>query len=162
MLVTLIVIGALLAGGAVLVSLQMSSNRSVDLTRTSTSALYCAEAGMAAARPVVAANYAVWGAANALPITTEPLWLYNGINATGTHNLDALGGDDFQVTLKDNGDEGATDDPTSDTDLQVFIIVKCIRYPDTEKEVSELVLYNGATACIRGQQGGCVGDGHQE
>jgi hypothetical protein len=49
MLVTLILITALLSGAAVLVSLQLSANRSTDLMRTGMSSLACAEAGLAAA-----------------------------------------------------------------------------------------------------------------
>lgn len=161
MLVTLIVIIALLAGAAVLVSLQMSSNRSVDLTRSSTSALYCAEAALSAARPVVANNYTQWPtalAASAGGNTAEPSWLASGI---GSHDLDGDTVDDFTVYIKDNGDEGTnTDDPSSDKDLQVFIVADCTKYPDTPKQLTELVLYNGQVPCFPGQQGGCDGDGN--
>jgi len=168
MLVTMIVIGALIAGGAVLVSLQLSSNRSTDLTRTSMTALYCAEAGASAARPAVAAH---WGlatgvaditaaiAASAGGNYTEPAWLAGLI---GSHDIDGVAGDDFAVYLRDNGDEGVNaDDPAVDTDLQIFIVSRCIRYPDTPKEVSELVLYNGGTACNPDQQGGEDGNGNK-
>ena len=161
MLVTMIVIGALLAGGAVLVSVQMASNRSMDLTRSGMSALYCAEAGLSAARPVVANNYSQWAtslAASAGGDLSEPGWLAAGI---GSHDLDG-GADDFRVYIKDNGDEGTgVNDPAVDADLQIYIVVDCLRYPDTPKEVSELVLYNGAVPCFPGQQGGCDGDGNQ-
>ena len=161
MLVTLIVIIALLAGAAVLVSLQMSANRSVDLTKSETSALYCAEAALAAARPVVANNYTQWGtalAASAGGNLSEPGWLAAGI---GSHDLDADGNADFTVYLRDNGDEGtSTDDPAVDKDLQIFIVANCIRYPDTPKQLSELVLYNAVVPCYPGQQGGCDGDGN--
>jgi len=158
MLVTLIVIGALLAGGAVLVSVQMSSTRSMDLTRTSMTALYCAEAGVSAARPIVANNYLLW--AGSFGTTVQPAWLLAGIDATSSRDLDGDGDIDYEVYIKDNGDEGTgTDDPDVDVDMQIFIISRCTMFPDTEKEVSELVLYNGATPCYPGQQGGCDGDG---
>jgi hypothetical protein len=156
MLVTMIIIGALLAGGAVLVNLQMSSNKSMDLTRTGMTALYCAEAGLSAARPLVATNFANW--AGNIGTGVEPSWLND---PAVEHDLDGDGDDDIILTLKDNADEGtAADDPTIDTDLQVFIVSKCIAFPETEKEVSELVLFNGAAPCYPGQQGGCNGDGH--
>jgi hypothetical protein len=168
MLVTLIIIGALLAGGAVLVSLQLASNRSSDLTRSGMSALYCAEAGLSAARPVVAANYSPPGSgigwASALVQsgggdTSEPAWLAAGI---GSHDLDGDGSPDFEVYIKDNGDEGVNpDDPTLDADLQVFIVARCIKYPDTEKQIDELVLFNGGTACNPKQAGGQDGNGNK-
>ncbi|MBL9016677.1 MAG: hypothetical protein JNL83_20990 [Myxococcales bacterium] len=161
MLVTLIVISALLAGAAALVSLQVSANRSVDLTHSGTAGLYCAEAALSAARPVVANSYAQWStalAASAAGDTSEPLWLSAGI---GSHDLDGDGVADFTVHIKDNGDEGTnTDDPTADTDLQVYIVADCIKYPDTPKRLAELVLYNGQVPCFPGQQGGCDGDGN--
>src|SRR5512135_2585388 len=104
MLVTLILIAALLAGAAVLVSMQVSSTRSSEVTRTGTSSLYCAELGLAAARPVVAANYALWkagGAANfTLPTATtpmEPSWLSTGIGVHDANNDGA--GPDYIVYL---------------------------------------------------------------
>src|SRR6185312_4064680 len=89
MLVTMIVIASLLAGAAVLVSMQLASNRSSDLTRTGVSATYCAEAGLDAARSVVAANFAMWGSAlwacgsGPYPCA-EPSWISS---ALGTQNL---------------------------------------------------------------------------
>lgn len=156
MLVTMIVLGALLAGGAVLVSIQISSNKSMDLTRTGMTALYCAEAGLSAARPLVANNFANWP--GNLGTNVEPTWLNSpALN----HDLDGDGDDDFVITLKDNADEGvAADAPATDTDLQIFIISTCTGVPETAKQVSELVLYNGAAPCYPGQQGGCDGDGN--
>lgn len=175
MLVTLIIIGALLAGGAVLVSLQISSNRSTDLTRSGMTALYCAEAGLSAARPIVAANYTRVGTvtpegwASALVAsgggsTAEPTWLAAGINAAlpAGHDLDGDGSPDFEVYLKDNGDESSgADDPTIDNDLRVFIVSKCIKYPDTPKEVEELVQFTGGGSCMPDQAGGQDGNGNK-
>lgn len=168
MLVTLIIIGALLAGGAVLVSLQISSNRSTDLTRSGMTALYCAEAGLSAARPVVAQNYTPPGTttpdgwatailASGGGSTAEPSWLA-GID----HDLDNDGNADFIVYLKDNGDEpSGTDDPTIDHDLRVFIVSKCIKFPDTPKQVEELVQFTGGGTCMPDQAGGQDGNGNK-
>ena len=155
MMVTMIMVGALLAGSAVLVSMQISSNRSTDLSRSSMSAMYCAEAGLSAARPVVAANYPLWNAA--LGQSTEPSWL-SGI----VHDLDGDGVADFVITLKDNDDEQspAANDLTHDNDLKVFIVSTCTKYPDTPKQVEELAQYNGAGSCYQSQVGGCGGNGN--
>jgi len=157
MLVTLIVIGALLAGGAVLVSLQVASNRSSDLTRSGTSALYCAEAGLTAARPFVAQNYLQWNAA--LLAGTEPTWLSTPL---GAHSIDGDAIADYQISLRDNDDEVSpiANDLTHDNDQTIYIVSKCIKFPDTEKEVVELVTYTGTTGCLKTQQGGCGGDGN--
>ena len=76
MLVTLILMSALLAGAAVLAAMQMSSTRSSDVTRTGMSATYCAEAGLAQARAVIAANYTSWAGwlctASSTSACTEP------------------------------------------------------------------------------------------
>jgi hypothetical protein len=167
MLVTLILIAALLAGAAVLVSMQVSSTRSSEVTRTGTSSLYCAEVGLAAARPVVAAHYTDWKAGGAANFTaptataspTEPSWLASGI---GVHDADGGGtGSDYIVYLIDNDDEsGSAQDYMNDNDLRVFIVSRCLLYPENEKEVRELVQYSGGGKCYNAQQGGCGGNGN--
>ena len=107
MLVTMIVISSLLAGAAVLVSMQLASNRSSDLTRTGLEATYCAEAGLDAARSVVAANFSNWAASLAAcgsgPYPcAEPAWLSS---ALGNQNLSGGSGSDYWVYIKDNDDE---------------------------------------------------------
>ncbi|HEY5922384.1 MAG TPA: hypothetical protein VIV11_11970, partial [Kofleriaceae bacterium] len=72
MLVTMILMAALLAGGAALVSVQTSSTRSASMTRNGISAQYCAEAGLVAARRYVAASYAQWGVALADTAAAAP------------------------------------------------------------------------------------------
>lgn len=163
LLVTLILVGALLAGSAVLVVLQMSSNRSTDLTRSGLESLYCAEAGLSAARPTVLANYQNWNAALAYGVAnsyaSEPPLISGAINH-------ALAGDgsatDYMVVLKDNYDEptGVTDNPSVDNDLRVFIISTCLKYPDNPKQVEELVQYSGGGQCYQSQLGGCGGNGN--
>lgn len=162
MLVTLIVISALLAGGSVLVSMQLSSNRGADITKTSTTSLHCAEAGLAAARPIVVAGYTQWSAAlaaSALGDKSEPAWLASGI---GSHDLDGDGASDFTVWIEDNDDEGTgTNVPGVDSDLRVFLVSRCLKYPDAPKELRELILLpaNGVH-CYQSQQGGCGGNGN--
>jgi len=166
MLVTLILITALLAGGGVLVSLQMSSTRSADLARTSMSSVFCAEAGLSAARPLVAQSYGQWRSALCTTYRTnpaactEPAWLRTAIDAWGTHDLDGDGRADFEIYVHDNDDEPGTNDLTIDNDLRVFVVARCIKYPETPKQVEELVEHNGSFGCIGNMIGGSDGDGN--
>src|SRR5687768_9044489 len=73
MVVTMIIIAALLAGAAVLASMQLKSSKGSEITRTGLSALACAESGIVAARPTVMANYGQWN--GSLTSVTEPAWL---------------------------------------------------------------------------------------
>lgn len=153
MMMTLIVTAALLAGSAVLVSLQVGSNRGAELTRSGLTALYCAEAGISAARSAVAANYAGW--AQYLGTNTEPSWL-----STIDHDVDDDGADDFAITLRDNHDEGTANDPTKDNDLQVFVASTCIKFPETAKQLVELVRVSSGGNCYNAQLGGCGANGN--
>lgn len=156
MLVTMIIISSLLAGAAVLVSMQLAGNRASDLTRTGLEATYCAEAGLAIARPAVMANIANWNAAlatcnNTYPCSPEPSWL-----ASLDHTVDGSGvGTDFTIFIRDNDDEfpPASLDPLHDSDLRVFIVSRCVKYGETIKEVEELVEYSGGGQNYRTQQG---------
>jgi hypothetical protein len=154
MLVTMIIISSLLAGAAVLVSMQLASNRSSDVTRTGLAATYCAEAGLSAARPAVAANYADWQnqltICNGVYPCAEPAWL-----AGLPHDIDGDGVGDFLVYIKDNDDEvaPAPNDAKHDSDQRVFIVSRCVKYADTTKEVEELVEYTGGGQNYRSQQG---------
>jgi hypothetical protein len=166
MLVTMILITALLAGAGVLLSLQLSSTRSADLTRTNISAVFCAEAGLAAARPIVAENYAQLRVSLCATYRTdpascvEPAWLSAAIDAGATHDLDGDGDADFALYIRDNDDEAGTNDPTVDNDLRVFVSARCLMYPDTPKQVDELVEHNGSFGCIGNMIGGADGDGN--
>ena len=154
MLVAMILMAALLAGATVLVSLQMGSNRNTELTKTGITALYCAEAGLTAARTAVAANQSAWG--TFLGTGTEPTWLSGipkDVNGDGS-------GPDFRVTLEDNFDETGTDAPTVDADGKVFVVSKCLLYPDTPREVRELIDFSSITHCYGAQRGGCGGNGN--
>jgi hypothetical protein len=156
MLVTLILVAALLGGAAVMVSTQLASNRSTDLVRTGLAAADCAEAGLAAARSVVTANYGQW--AGSIGTGTEPSWLASAIN----HDLDGDGAADFTITLQDNDDElpPATNDKTRDNDLRIFVVSRCIKYDEVPREVQELLQYSGGGSCYQSQLGGCAGNGN--
>ncbi|HUS32899.1 MAG TPA: hypothetical protein VMZ53_30565 [Kofleriaceae bacterium] len=159
MIVTLIIIASMLAGAAVLVSMQLAGNRSTDLSRTGMTSLHCAEAGLASSRALVKANFAQWGTAitaSAGGNTNLPSFL-----STIDRDIDNDGSDDFTVYLKDNDDEGAptANDLTKDQDLRVFVISKCTKFPDNPKQVMELVQYTGGNSCDYKEDGGCDGNG---
>lgn len=154
MLVTMILMSALLAGAAVLVSLQLGANKGTDLTRSGISALYCAEAGLVASRSTISANQATW--ADHLGTGNEPSWL-----SPLDHDIDDDGSDDWTVTLEDNYDETSGGDaPTVDVDNRIYIVSRCTKYPDTPREVRELVFYSQLTNCYSSQRGGCGGNGN--
>ena len=158
MLVTMVVVSSLLAGAAALASMQLVSHHATDVSKSSLSSLYCAEAGLLAARPIVAANYSQW--AGSLGTNTEPSWISSAIS----HDLDGdpSNDPDFTITLKDNDDElpPLTPDPTTDNDRRIFIVSRCIKYSEVPKEVEELVQYSGGGSCYQSQQGGCAGNGN--
>lgn len=158
MLITLVLIASLIAGAAVVVSMQLSSTKSADVTKTGMTSLYCAEAGLAAAHTYVASNKANWNAALALSAAgnyTEPTWLSSAFS----HDLDG-GGNDFELYIKDNDDETGTNDLANDTDGRVWIISRCTKYADNPKQVGELVEASGGSQCYESQEGGCGGNGN--
>ena len=175
MIVTMIVVASLLAGATVLVAMQLASTRSSDLSRSGLSSMYCAEAGLSAARPVVAGGYTNWATSLAnyssmqlVPTDTTSeqtyhAWLWTGIGGVTGHDLDGDGVADFTVYIKDNEDEIApnANDYTKDNDLRVWIVSTCIKYTDTPQQVEELVTYSGGGNCYQAQLGGCGGNGNQ-
>ena len=154
-LIVMIIIVSLLGGGAALLSTQLKATRSTELTKTSAAAHHCAEAGLAAAREAIATNYGGWDAA--MRESVEPTWLEEM-----SHDLDGDGADDFTLSLRDNDDEfGAqANDKATDNDLAVFVVATCIKYPEVPKQVSELLLHNGAGTCYESQLGGCGANGN--
>lgn len=158
MLITLILMAAILAGAAVLVSMQLGSNRATEVTRTGISALYCAEAGLTASRSAVAVNQVTW--VDYLGTGNEPSWL-SGID----HDIDGDGNADFVVTLVDDADEmpgsgSGSDVPTADSNGRIFVVSRCIKYPDFPREVRELISYQLKSNCYNSQRGGCAGNGN--
>jgi hypothetical protein len=157
MLVAMILMAALLAGATVLVSLQLSSNRSTELTKTGISALYCAEAGLTASRATIAVNQANW--ATYLGTGNQPTWV---AHPTINHDLDGDGDSDFTITLEDNHDEvpPTADAQGADLDGRIYIVSRCTAYPDTPREVRELITFTELKHCYSAQRGGCGGNGN--
>jgi hypothetical protein len=162
LMVTLIIIASLLAGAAVVVSLQMGANRGTDLTRSGMTAEYCAETGMERAAPIVAGNYLMWGSSmcgsasevNCLPSSpSAEAPIFSGIN----HTIGATGSA-FVLYLRDDEDElSGSQNYSVDRDQRVFIVSTCLLFPDTPRQVRELIEYNAASAGSNVMAGGFGG-----
>jgi hypothetical protein len=154
MVIVVTVLAALLAGGAVALYLQLSSTRAAGLARQSRAALYCAEAGLAAARTVLGAHYAEWPNLLDGDPDTNPDWY------PLTGDLDGDGEVDYVVTVMDNDDElpPAANDPTRDNDMKLFLISRCVKYPQVPREVMELVEFDGINQGYRNQSGQGAGN----
>jgi hypothetical protein len=149
LIVVMVLLVALLAGAGVALSVQLGDTRSVGLIRETRDSTYCAEAGLAASRATISASYASWALLLDGDAANDPPW-YPIVGDIGD------GGDpDYEVTVRDNDDERApnANDPTRDDDLLLFIVARCTRYPDTPREILELVGYEGAGSVYRDQQG---------
>lgn len=162
MMMTLIVVAALLSGAGLLASMQIRSTRAAAVARSGLSALYCAEAGLAGARDVVARNYSAWSGSLCSSADrdtcSEPAFLTAGFD----HDLDDNGTSDVKIVLVDNDDETTgPSDKTRDNDMRVFLAAKCLSSSDTPREIMELVELNGASGCYEAQLGGGTGYGNQ-
>ena len=162
MLITLILIGALLGGAAILSSLQISSMRGTGLSRSKMAATYCAEAGLTASHVAASKSYSLWNSALCKPscaAPTQPSWLGN---AAFSHDLDGDGIDDFSITLRDDDDEVAptANDPTIDVNYKIYLVSTCLKYSDTPVQVMELVKYSPSAQCYQSQEGGCNSRGN--
>ena len=162
MLVTMVIIAALLAGAAVLVAMQLSSNKSTELTRNGLAALYCAEAGLTTARELVPGNYGNWDAALAdncadgdCTTLVEPAWL-----ASASHDIDGDTIADFVLYIRDNDDEVPTPSHDNDSDEMVYIVARCTKYPDSPRQVEELIHYKPALNPYNCQLGGTNSGGN--
>ena len=149
MIIVVTMIAALLAGAGIAVYLQISDTKSTGLIRAARSSLYCAEAGLVRARPYLGTNWSDWS----LWLDQDPSNDPQPYPYTG--DIDGDGTDDFEVTIRDNDDEPAAvaNDPTRDNDLKVFIISRCTKYPNSPREVLELVQYKGQGNLYRNQSG---------
>ncbi len=145
MIIVATVLAALIAGGGVALYLQMASTRGAGYARTSRSSLYCAEAGLYAARTLINNNVSLWN--NMLSNTNLPSWY----PIKGDIDEPPDGVMDYEVTIRDNDDEFPVPDPNVDNDQQVFLISKCIKYPDDPREVIELVLFTSGGNMYRNQ-----------
>lgn len=159
MLVTLILIAALLAGVAVLVSLQLTTSKSTELTRVGLQSLHCAESGLAASHGDVALNRSVvltHLTANSYSAATPAQWqVIPSFITTAHRDVDGDGVTDVDIWIIDNED---VNDYTQDSDSRVWLISRCTKYPDAPKEVRELIQFAGGATQYDWQEGRAFGN----
>ena len=147
----MVILTALLAGGAVSLYLQLGNTRAVGLVRASRAGTYCAEAGLASARSLLMANYRAW---NGIldPAGQKPGWYgTDGIHGEAGDDDDR---DDWVVWITDNDDEFPDPDPTHDNDLKVLVHARCLMDPESPREIVEMIEY---TARPDDYEGRCKG-----
>ena len=142
MLLVVVILAALLAGGAIALSLVVSDTRSSQFANSSRSALFCAESGLAAARGTIAANSPVWNEMLDADPSNDPTWY----PIRGDLDGDLIA--DYEVIIRDNGDEFSPtpDNPNEDNDAKVFVVSRCIRFPNYPRAVMELVTFQSASS----------------
>lgn len=150
MLLVATILVALLAGGGVALYVQLQSTKSAGLVKASKNSLFCAEAGVIAARPTLALNYLTWPVLLDGNAGNDPTWY------PISGDLDGDGVDDYEVTIKDNDDEvpPAPNDPLFDNDRRVFAVGRCLKSTEVSREVTELLIVGGGGYVYRNQAGG--------
>lgn len=154
MLVVATILTALLAGGGIALYLQLQSSRSTSMTKSGRASLYCAEAGLTHGARVFTNNVGVWN--NILD--TDPANDPSFYPVRG--DLDDDGVADYEVTLRDNDDEGAlvANDPTDDNDFRVFVVSRCLQNAEIPRTVTTLLQVNISGHNYRNQSGGGSGN----
>ena len=147
LVVVMIILIALLAAGAVAIRLQMSDTRSTGLVRQSRDSLFCAEAGLAAARETVA-NWGREGRWNSLltaDTADDPTGYPISVDTDGDTE------EDYNVVIVDNDDGDGN--PEADADQRVFIVSTCTRNANTPRTVRELIRFNAIANSYSNQAG---------
>lgn len=156
LMTTMIILTGMLVAAGTSVYLLTAETRSIAYTASARRALFCAEAGLATARSVVAGNYATWSDALDSNPANDPYWY------PITGSLDGVAGapPDFEVTLRDNDDElpPLDNNAAQDNDLKVFIVSRCVKYPEYPRAVTELVEYSSGGNVYRNQAGQGAGN----
>jgi hypothetical protein len=147
MVVVLTILAALFVGGAYALYLQIQDTRAAGYVSRERQALYCAEAGLVATRQFVAANQPLWG--DMLnPNVADPAGYPVQGDLTGDGQIDFIG------TIEDNLDEPPdAHDPFTDNDLRLYVISRCVQFPDSPREVRELVEFAPIGGYYRSQAG---------
>jgi hypothetical protein len=158
MLLVAIMLAALLTGGAAALYLQLGSIKAVGEVTTRRRAMYCAEAGLARARPLLAASSNAIAAILDADPSNDPTW-YPVQGRVDDLPIDATNPAHYVVTVADNDDD-TNNDTTVDADSAVFLISTCQRYSSTPSTLVELVGFEAsqATCAYKNQKGqGCSG-----
>lgn len=148
MVLVITVLAALLAIGAIGLSLQLNSTKSAGLAKDSRSALYCAEAGIAAGRNLLAANRAVWDDILDTDPLNNPDWYDPVTGILG--DIDNDGVNDYSVTIKDDGDDTNLAADSNDT---IVVMSVCTKYSNTPISVTEVISMRGGGHSYRAQSG---------
>ncbi len=137
MVLVITILAALLAGASVALYLQVTSTRAAGLSSHMRGALYCAEAGLAAARNTIANDPDVWPSLLDGDDATNPAWY----PIQGDIDEPPDGVPDYVVTVRDNDDEFPPNDldPTTDSDERIIIVSTCTKYSDAPREVLEII-----------------------
>ena len=155
MVLVVTILAALLAGASVALYLQVSSTRAAGITGHTRGSLYCAEAGLAHARPLVAPIPDDWNTLIDFDMGNNPEWypvvtqglpdphmcMYGCI--VGRIEPPTAGDTDphYVVVVEDNEDEYTMDSRRLDVDSDRRIILRstCLKYSNAPREVLEIV-----------------------
>lgn len=147
-------LAAMLAGGAVVLGLASGNTKGATLAKKTREALYCAEAGLAAARDFVINNQDDWEAVLDGNPDNNPAWYPNdatlGEGIHGSYDWDSV--NDYTATMEDDGDGDG--DPTKDANQTVIIKSTCLKFPDAPAQVMEVIAMGGQTGDYYGDQKG--------
>jgi hypothetical protein len=129
--------------------------RIAGANRSAKSGLYCAEAGVNAARSYFATNYPLWNTMFAASSTTYQGGQSSVPGYPVRGDIDGDGVADYQVTLKDNIDEFAplANNPLRDNDLTAIMVSKCINPAMSPRTLQEIVVLNSRGSSYRYQAG---------
>jgi hypothetical protein len=159
MLLVATLLVALLAGGGIALYLQLQSTKGAGMVKAARTTLYCAEAGLAASRKLLALNYLSWPLLLDGDDGNDPSWYpIRG-------DIDGEAGDDFEVKVRDNDDEvpPALNNLALDNDRQIFVVGRCIKNAEVSREVVELLLVASSGQVYTGQAGGgALNSGNQQ
>jgi hypothetical protein len=147
LVVTMRVVVALLAAGALALYLQMADTHSAQYVTQGRGALFCAESGLAGARDYVSDNSVDWPQMLDTDTSNDP----DGYPVEG--DLDGDGVNDWRVVIRDDDDEFPTNDPNVDANGTIFLVSTCLQYPDTPREVLEMISFSGGGTNYRNQSG---------
>jgi hypothetical protein len=145
LVVTMMVVVALLAAGALALYLQMADTHAAQYVAKGRGALYCSESGLAGARDYIATHQSDWPAMMDSDASNDP----DGYPVEG--DLDGDGVNDWHVTIRDDEDEFPTNNPNVDVNGMIFVVGTCLAYPDTPREVTEMISLSGGGTHYRNQ-----------
>lgn len=156
MIIALLVVSSLMTVGLLGAYLTMSETKSTGLAIDGKASLYCAEAGLTKARGIVGSSVGTWSSLLDGDPSNDPSWY----PIRGDLDIPADGVDDFEVTVRDNDDEpvNLTNDPTHDNDMRIYLVSRCTRFPESPREVVELIYYSGGGNLYRNQAGQGAGN----